>query len=90
MLPLATIRLENFRDGLEDLWYVRILERKLKEIEIGKCKKGSTNAVEWAKRARELLAVPNEVARSVRDFSTDPAVLYRWRDDMADLIEEAK
>jgi hypothetical protein len=26
--PLATIRLENFRDGLEDLWYVRLYEKK--------------------------------------------------------------
>ena len=40
-------------------------------------------------RARKSLAVPTEVARSVANFSTDPVVLYRWRDEMADLIEEA-
>ena len=27
LLPLATLRLENFRDGLEDLWYAKLLER---------------------------------------------------------------
>ncbi len=27
-VPLATIRLENFRDGLEDLWYARLYEKK--------------------------------------------------------------
>ena len=26
--PLATVRLENFRDGLDDLWYVKLYERK--------------------------------------------------------------
>ena len=25
---MATIRLENFRDGLEDLWYVWLYEKK--------------------------------------------------------------
>lgn len=80
-LPLATLRLENFRDGLEDLWYVRKLER-LFAAHVDK-NDG------WAKAARDALSVPNEVARSLKDFSTDPAVLYRWRDEMADLIEEA-
>ena len=27
-VPLATIRLENFRDGLEDLWYAKLYEKK--------------------------------------------------------------
>ena len=26
--PLATVRLENFRDGLDDLWYAKLYERK--------------------------------------------------------------
>lgn len=85
-MPLATIRLENFRDGVEDLWYVKILEQKLKGAESGKLKAGSE---EWIRRARELLAVPKEVVSSLSSFSTDPAVLYRWRNEMADLIEEA-
>ena len=43
----------------------------------------------WAQRAREALAVPRELVRSPGNFSTDPAVFYRWHDEMADLIEEA-
>ncbi len=27
-IPLSTVRLENFRDGLDDLWYVKLYERK--------------------------------------------------------------
>jgi hypothetical protein len=82
MLPLATIRLENFRDGLEDLWYVRELEKRL----AAHGDKGDA----WAVAAKEALAVPDEVARSVKNFSTDSDVIYRWRDNIADLIEAAR
>lgn len=82
MLPLATIRLENFRDGLEDLWYVRELEKRL----AAHGDKGDA----WAVAAKEALAVPDEVARSVKNFSTDSNVIYRWRDNIADLIEAAR
>ena len=34
-IPLPSIRLENFRDGLEDYAYAKILERMLKERETG-------------------------------------------------------
>ena len=79
LLPLATIRLENFRDGLEDLWYVRELEKRLAAH--------GDKYDAWATAAKAALAVPDEVARSVKDFSTDSDVIYRWRDGIADLIE---
>ena len=47
------------------------------------------NRASWAQRAQKALAVPREVVDSVRNFTDDPAVLYRWRDEMADLIESA-
>ena len=128
--PLPTIRLENFRDGLEDYAYARILEQKLKNSgedcsqlftndncpQIAKINKilptsetpslpeseatvprppsncqtvKPSNRASWAQRAREALAVPREVAESLTDFTGDPAVLYRWRDEMADLIEQS-
>lgn len=86
-MPLPTIRLENFRDGVEDLWYVKLLEQKLHEVENSKLK---VESEEWIRRAKTALAVPNEVARSVASFSTDPDVIYRWRNDIADLIEDVK
>ena len=97
-MPLATIRLENFRDGVEDLWYARILEdlcaracaRKLPEDEKILKEGGDAPDDEWLDRAAELLAVPNEVAKSTAVFSTNPDVIYRWRDAMADLIENAQ
>ena len=78
-IPIASQHLENFRDGLEDLWYAKLLEEKLRE----------NKDASWAQRAQKALVVPPEVARTVADYTTDPAVIYRWRDKMADLIEEA-
>ena len=109
-IPLPTIRLENYRDGLEDLWYARILEQKLKEVENGKCKVKSDGCA-WISRAKAALAVPGEVVDerprpaeglnpeywrncpvmySMTNFTGDPETLYRWRDEIADLIEEIK
>ena len=76
------MRLENFRDGLEDYAYALALEKKLKS----RANQDDT----WAKRARELLAVPGDVMQSMTQFTGDPAAVLRWRDAMADLIEEAR
>lgn len=81
-MPLATQRLENFRDGLEDYAYALELERRLKRC--------ATPDSEWAKRARALLDVPQEVMVSMTDYTDDPDAVMRWRDAMADLIEQAK
>jgi len=77
--PLPTVRLENFRDGLEDYAYAMELERRLEDCAV---RDGA-----WATRARELLAVPRDVMESMSQFTGDPASVYRWRDGMADLIE---
>lgn len=82
--PLPTIRLENFRDGLEDYAYAKLLEEKLQGA-AGQ----SPECASWAQRAREVLAVPREVMDTLKNYTDDPAVLYRWRDEMADLIEGA-
>jgi hypothetical protein len=96
-MPLATLRLENFRDGVEDLWYVRTLEgiyskrlnERLPEDEKVLKEGGEAAPDVWLDRARKALTVPKEVVSSLSSFSTDPAVIYRWRNEMADLIEEA-
>ena len=67
-VPVPTIRLENYRDGLEDLAYVRLLKEK---------------------RGIDL-PVPEDVMKSMTEFSLDPAPLMRWRDRLADLIENGR
>jgi len=78
-IPVATQRLENFRDGLEDYAYALELERRLKA-----CKEPNG---EWAKQARALLAVPAELSATMTAYTDDPAVVRKWRDGMASLIE---
>jgi len=85
--PLPTIRLENFRDGLEDYAYCRILEQRLRAIEADPQRKNA--AAKWINRAKELLAVPDDVVRSMRVYTHSPAVLYRWRDAVAEAVEAA-
>lgn len=86
-IPLPTIRLENFRDGLEDYAYAKLLEEKLKEVKSSKFKVESDGGV-WVSRAKKALAVPREVMDTMTNYTDDPSVLYRWRNEMADLIEE--
>ena len=79
--PVPTIRLENFRDGLEDFAYAKLLEAKLA------ARTGADD--DWSRRARELLAVPQDVVETMTKYTDDPAAVYRWRDAMADLIESS-
>ena len=72
--PLTTIRFENFRDGLEDLEYYKLLE----------------DAIEDAggdAKAEALLAVPSELVTSLTDYSRDPQLLERHRLQIAQAIE---
>ena len=87
LMPLPTLRLENFRDGIDDLWYCRILEEKLKEVESSKLK---VESGDWVLRAKAALAVPDKLAKNGFAFTSDPEVIYRWRNEMADLIENAR
>jgi hypothetical protein len=79
LMPIPTIRLENFRDGLEDYAYVAILKEKL-------AARGGRED-EWTRKAKALVAVPPSLVKALDCFSDDPETLYAWRDAMADLIE---
>ncbi|MGO8747747.1 MAG: glycoside hydrolase domain-containing protein [Thermoguttaceae bacterium] len=85
--PLPTIRLENFRDGLEDFAYVRILEAAVTEVEASPRLRAEKAA--WLQRAKSLLSVPAEVVRYKTHFTADPQVLYRYRSALADAIVAA-
>lgn len=74
--PLSTQRFENFRDGLEDLWYAELLRRKLE----------ASPDAPWAARARELLAVPRSVVDSLQNYTDSADSLYGWRNAIADLL----
>jgi hypothetical protein len=85
-LPVPTIRLENYRDGLEDYAYVRILEEA---IRIKEAKGDSISAEEskWLADAKMSLEAPKELVASLTEYSRDPKLLYVWREKLASLIE---
>jgi hypothetical protein len=85
--PLATIRLENFRDGLEDYAYVRTLESLVEQVAALANRTAQQDA--WLTQAREALVVPDELAKSMTEFTSDPAVVYSWRARLARAIQES-
>lgn len=68
--PLATIRLENIRDGIEDYEYYLLLRKRIDQH-------GS---------ARTRGEVPAEVVTDLRTFTRDPEVLYAERRRVAKAI----
>ena len=85
--PLPTVRLENFRDGLEDYAYVRTLEATIAKVEASDELRAGRGG--WLARAKALLEVPADVLASKTEYTHDPAALYRWRDAVARAIEDA-
>jgi hypothetical protein len=84
--PLPTIRLENFRDGLEDYAYAIILEEIIRQRE-GSAKALTPADQEWLTNAEAALPVPGTLVKSMTEYSTEPAQLYAWRNRIGDLID---
>jgi hypothetical protein len=80
--PLPTVRLENFRDGLEDFAYVRILEDLVKQ-------RAADTGNPWLAEAKAALAVPESLVKSMTEYSRTPQTLYAWRNRLAELIASA-
>ncbi|MDD2710421.1 MAG: DUF6067 family protein [Verrucomicrobiae bacterium] len=70
--PLATIRLENMRDGFEDFQYYQLLESLLKQ----------------AGKKNEMWRVSESVVRNLIQFAHDPQVVLEERKKVAQKIEE--
>ena len=86
--PLPSIRLENFRDGMEDYAYARILEEAIRLTMEKETAEGlSDNERAWLAKAKAALNVPTTLVTTMADYSHDPALLYAWRNAMADAIE---
>lgn len=84
-LPVPTIRLENYRDGLEDFAYFRILEEAVHRKE----GKQDVSAAErqWLADAKKALEIPPTVVTSLTEYSRNPEPLVAWREQLAVLIE---
>jgi len=85
--PVPSIRLENYRDGMEDYAYACILEETIRRVEA--ITGLDRNRAKWLAEAKAALAVPESLVKTMTEFSRDPARLYAWRDRIADLIDRS-
>ena len=76
-MPMATLRLENYRDGLEDYAYAAMLRRAA----------AARPDAKWASAAKSLADVPESVMKSMTEYTLDPKTVYAWRNRMADFLE---
>lgn len=83
--PVPTIRLENFRDGMEDFAYACILEECIRQVTANPATAAAQAA--WLAAAKAALDVPPTLVGSMAEYSRDPAQLYAWRDRMGTAIE---
>ena len=86
--PVPTIRLENFRDGLEDFAYATILEQIVRQYQM-KGEAVTDRQKQWLAAARSALPVPESLVNTMTEYSRDPGMLYAWRNRMGDLIDQS-
>ena len=83
--PLASIRMELFRDGMEDYEYIQILFEDLKSLKL----KGLIKAhQEYYEQSVKLLTMDDSIAASMSKFTRSEEILNARRNAIAAKIEE--
>ncbi len=83
--PLASVRTEVFRDGMEDYEYIQMLIKKIKEAKILKVDQKYAKEIE---DSIKLMTVDASIAKSMTQFTKDGAVITARRHAIAQKIEE--
>ena len=83
--PCPSIRLENIRDGIEDWESFYMLRDYADTLRTGGPAAGS-KAAGLLQQADAMLDVPDEVVKSVTEWSQDPELLLKTRRQLAELI----
>ena len=78
--PVASMRLENLRDGMEDYEYLYMLEDLLAKL------KAAGKAPELVKQGEALLNLEPEIIVHANNFVKDPSLLVARRNAIGDLI----
>lgn len=83
--PIASLRAEIWRDGMEDYEYIQILVEKIKELK----RRGLDGQNEGIiKESINLLTVDKTIASSMFSFTKDSSVLLERRNKIAGMIEK--
>lgn len=80
---LSSIRLEAIRDGIEDYEYFHILSGLVKKAESA----GNADPKLIA-QAKKLVAVREDVVKSVTEYTLDPELVLKARAEVAEMIEK--
>ncbi|NMC82133.1 MAG: DUF4091 domain-containing protein, partial [Armatimonadetes bacterium] len=84
--PLATIRLENMRDGIEDNEYFWLLGQEIERLK----KLKSPASARALKKAEKALAISDDLTKSTAEYTRDPVLVYAKREEVAKAIVEAR
>lgn len=83
--PVASLRMEIFRDGMEDYEYIQFLMKKIKELKILKL---DSKFSEQINESIRILTVDPTIAESMFNFTKDAEHLKQRRNSIAEKIEE--
>jgi hypothetical protein len=81
--PLASLRLEVLRDGLEDYEYIQLLFARIKEIKKRLLDQGHQAFVE---ESIKLMTVDPSIAKSMFEFTKDSATVQNRSNMLAKKI----
>ena len=79
--PVNSIRWEMLREGLEDVEYFKLLEKKVAEARA----RGETE--ELLNKAETLLKIGDDIVSNLTRFTRDPNTLLERREQIAEMIE---
>ena len=77
--PVASIRLEMLRDGIEDYEYLTILRRLVEDFQ-------KTHSESETRPYLDLLEIPDDISVSLTEFTWDPAPIEARREAVARAI----
>jgi hypothetical protein len=78
--PVPSLRLEILREGLDDYDYMIMLENCIKEAKPGQ--------IGLVFKAKKLLDFGSEVFENDTEYTKDPEVLMKYREQMGNLLEQ--
>ncbi len=84
--PCASLRLEVIRDGIEDYEYLALLSRLVEQARALPVSKRPD--AERLADAERLCTVPDEISRSMADYTQEPDDIFDRRKEIGDMIDQ--
>ena len=78
--PVNSIRWEILREGIEDYEYLWLLQNAIKNA--------GSDQEELVERGKELLELPETLFKNGKEYTKDPLVLLKYREEIASLLDE--